>query len=234
MRPAEGERHAVLLRQRAIAGVTVDLHDACGAGKMHERLRKAISISSWSRSLAPPSRLSPSLPSARRSAHFERALRGERAGSYEKPTARSPCSALLRWRLRSHRACRSAFALNYLPYIGSLIVTVFPALFAFVRLLAGRGHRVLRSRRDSVRHWKLSRAAHFGFGVGDFADRRDVHCRSLDFLVGLPGAFIGVPLAIAFLTLCAQFPSTQWIATMFSGAPQTQTAAPSPKPTEIS
>jgi hypothetical protein len=41
MRPAEGERHAVLLRQRAIAGVTVDLHDACGAGKMHERLRKS-------------------------------------------------------------------------------------------------------------------------------------------------------------------------------------------------
>lgn len=38
MRPAEGERHAVLLRQRAIAGVTVDLHDACEAGKMHERL----------------------------------------------------------------------------------------------------------------------------------------------------------------------------------------------------
>lgn len=54
-------------------------------------------------------------------------------GSYEKPTARSPCSALLRWRLRSHRPRRSASALNYLPYIGSLIVTVFPALFAFVQ-----------------------------------------------------------------------------------------------------
>ncbi|KAF2988696.1 hypothetical protein MJC1_04225 [Methylocystis sp. MJC1] len=38
VRPAEGERHAVLLRQRAIAGVTVDLHDAREASKMRERL----------------------------------------------------------------------------------------------------------------------------------------------------------------------------------------------------
>jgi AI-2 transport protein TqsA len=37
------------------------------------------------------------------------------------------------------------------------------------------------------------------------------------FLWGIPGTFIGVPLAIAFLTLCEQFPSSRWIATMLSG-----------------
>ena len=45
------------------------------------------------------------------------------------------------------------------------------------------------------------------------------------FLWGVPGAFIGVPLAIAFLTLCAQFPSTEWIATMFSGSSRAQSPA---------
>ena len=131
-------------------------------------------------------------------------------------------SALLRRRLRSHRLCRSAFALNYLPYIGSLIVTVFPALFAFVQF-------------DS---WQATGIVFFVLAVIQFvigsyleplisgsalAISPSVVTFTVvlwTFLWCLPGAFIGVPLAIAFLTLCAQFPSTQWIATMFlrSGA----------------
>ena len=38
VRSAEGERHAVFLRQRAIAGVAIDLHDAAEPRKMRERL----------------------------------------------------------------------------------------------------------------------------------------------------------------------------------------------------
>ena len=38
MRPAEGELHAVLLRQRPIAGIAVDLQHAAEAGKMRDRL----------------------------------------------------------------------------------------------------------------------------------------------------------------------------------------------------
>ena len=37
------------------------------------------------------------------------------------------------------------------------------------------------------------------------------------FLWGIPGAFIGVPIVIAGLTLCEQRESTRWIATLLSG-----------------
>jgi AI-2 transport protein TqsA len=37
------------------------------------------------------------------------------------------------------------------------------------------------------------------------------------FLWGIPGAFIGVPILIAFLTICEQHQSSQWIATLLSG-----------------
>jgi predicted PurR-regulated permease PerM len=35
------------------------------------------------------------------------------------------------------------------------------------------------------------------------------------FLWGIPGAFIGVPIVIAGLTLCEQDRSTRWIADLF-------------------
>ncbi len=122
-----------------------------------------------------------------------------------------------------------AFALNYLPYIGSLVVTVFPALFAFVQFDSWQTAVVV-----------LLALAVIQFVIGSYLEPL-ISGSALaispsvvtfavvlwTFLWGVPGAFIGVPLAIAFLTLCAQFPSTQWIATMFSGAPRTQTPAPS-------
>lgn len=117
-----------------------------------------------------------------------------------------------------------AFALNYLPYIGALIVTVLPAFFALVQF-------------DS---WQSAMfvfvvLAVIQFVIGSYLEPL-ISGSALaispsvvtfavvlwTFLWGLPGAFIGVPLAIAFLTLCAQFPSTQWIATMFSGTSRTR------------
>jgi AI-2 transport protein TqsA len=41
------------------------------------------------------------------------------------------------------------------------------------------------------------------------------------FLWGLFGAFIGVPIAIAVLTFCAQSPSSRWLAQLL-GAPDDQ------------
>jgi predicted PurR-regulated permease PerM len=37
------------------------------------------------------------------------------------------------------------------------------------------------------------------------------------FLWGIPGALIGVPIVIAAVTLCAQHPSSRWIADMLGG-----------------
>jgi hypothetical protein len=33
----------------------------------------------------------------------------------------------------------------------------------------------------------------------------------------LPGAFIGVPILIAFMVYCAQEPSSRWLAVLLSG-----------------
>jgi predicted PurR-regulated permease PerM len=40
------------------------------------------------------------------------------------------------------------------------------------------------------------------------------------FVWGLFGAFIGVPIAIAILTLCAQHPSSRWVADLLGEAKQ--------------
>ena len=40
------------------------------------------------------------------------------------------------------------------------------------------------------------------------------------FLWGIPGAFIGVPIAIALLTICEQYPSSEWIARLLGGSPK--------------
>jgi predicted PurR-regulated permease PerM len=37
------------------------------------------------------------------------------------------------------------------------------------------------------------------------------------FLWSIPGAFIGVPILVAALTICEQYPSTRWIAELLSG-----------------
>jgi predicted PurR-regulated permease PerM len=37
------------------------------------------------------------------------------------------------------------------------------------------------------------------------------------FLWGIPGAFIGVPIVIAALTVCAEYESTRWVAILLSG-----------------
>jgi len=112
-----------------------------------------------------------------------------------------------------------AFALNYLPYIGSLIVTVLPALMSFVQtgsvetalfvlfgLLAIQN--VIGSYIEPV------------FSGSALAISPPVVLFSVllwAFLWGAVGAFLGVPMAIATLTICEHFPSTRWIADILSG-----------------
>jgi AI-2 transport protein TqsA len=37
------------------------------------------------------------------------------------------------------------------------------------------------------------------------------------FLRGMPGALIGVPIVIALVTLCAEHPSSRWVADIMGG-----------------
>jgi AI-2 transport protein TqsA len=112
-----------------------------------------------------------------------------------------------------------AFVLNYIPFIGPLVATVFPTLFALVQ----------------VGSWQLAAIVFLGlnviqFLIGSYLEPR-IAGAALSvspflvlfavffwaFLWGLPGAFIGVPIVIACLTLCEQGESTRWIAALLSG-----------------
>jgi AI-2 transport protein TqsA len=112
-----------------------------------------------------------------------------------------------------------AFVLNYIPFIGPLVATVFPTLFALVQFGS----------------WQLAVVVFLGlnliqFLIGSYLEPRIAGAAlSLSpflvlfavffwaFLWGIPGAFIGVPIVIACLTLCEQRESTRWIATLLSG-----------------
>jgi AI-2 transport protein TqsA len=112
-----------------------------------------------------------------------------------------------------------AFVLNYIPFIGPLVATVFPTLFALAQFGS----------------WQLAVVVFLGlnliqFLIGSYLEPRIAgSALSISpflvlfavffwaFLWGLPGAFIGVPIVIAILTLCEQHASTRWIATLLSG-----------------
>ena len=116
-----------------------------------------------------------------------------------------------------------AFVLNYIPFIGPLVATVFPTLFALAQFES----------------WELAVVVFLGlnliqFLIGSYLEPRIAgSALSISpflvlfavffwaFLWGIPGAFIGVPIVIAVLTLCEEHESTRWIATILSGRDST-------------
>ncbi len=123
-----------------------------------------------------------------------------------------------------------AFALNYLPYIGSLIVTVLLPLFAFVQfgsfetpLFVFFGVSVIQFIIGSYLEPVFSGSA--------LSISPPVVLFSIvlwTFLWGALGAFLGVPLSIAALTIFEQFPSTQWVADLLSGGRRMGASTPRP------
>jgi len=112
-----------------------------------------------------------------------------------------------------------SFALNYLPYIGPLVVTVLPALMAFIQtgstetaLFVLLGLLVIQFVIGSYLEPVFSGSA---LAISPTVVMFAVLLWT--FLWGALGAFLGVPLAIATLTICEQFPSTRWIADILSG-----------------
>ncbi|HEY2529377.1 MAG TPA: AI-2E family transporter [Xanthobacteraceae bacterium] len=120
-----------------------------------------------------------------------------------------------------------AFSLNYIPFIGPFIATLFPTLLAMTQFAS----------------WQAVIGAFIGlniiqFVVGSYIEPR-VSGTVLSispfvvlfsiffwtFLWGLFGAFIGVPITLAMLTLCDQHPSSRWVADLLGGPAQSATAA---------
>jgi AI-2 transport protein TqsA len=112
-----------------------------------------------------------------------------------------------------------AFVLNYIPFIGPFIATVFPTLFALAQVgswqLAVIVFLCLNLIQFVIGSYMEPRIAGAALSVSPFLVLFAVFFWA--FLWDLPGAFIGVPIVIAALTLCEQRESTRWIATLLSG-----------------
>ena len=107
-----------------------------------------------------------------------------------------------------------AFALNYIPFIGPFIATVFPTLYALgqfeswqAALLVFACLNVIQFVIGSYIEPRVSGSA---LAVSPFVVLLSVFFWT--WMWGLFGAFIGVPITIAILTFCAQHPATLWVA----------------------
>jgi predicted PurR-regulated permease PerM len=112
-----------------------------------------------------------------------------------------------------------AFVLNYIPFIGPLIATVFPTAFAALQF----------------GDWQWALAVFVAlqiiqFVIGSYVEPRVAGKRVAlsPFMVlvavflgalvwGIPGAFIGVPILIAIVALCEQFEASRFAAQLLSG-----------------
>ena len=112
-----------------------------------------------------------------------------------------------------------AFVLNYIPFIGPLVATALPALFAVAQfeswqmpVIVFAGLYGLQFLTGSYLEPLIAGAA---LSASPFLVLFAVFFGT--FLWGIPGAFIGVPILIALVTICEHVPSLRWAAILLSG-----------------
>jgi predicted PurR-regulated permease PerM len=112
-----------------------------------------------------------------------------------------------------------AFVLNYIPFIGSLVSTVLPTMFAVARFSSWEMVVVvficLGLIQFLVGSYLEPRIAGRALSLSPFAVLFTVFFWT--FLWGIAGALIGVPIVIAAVTLCAEHPASRWIADLLGG-----------------
>ena len=117
-----------------------------------------------------------------------------------------------------------AFALNYIPFIGPLVATLFPTLLAMAQFASWQGvlgvFACLNIIQFVVGSYIEPRVAGSILSISPFLVLFSIFF--FTFLWGLFGTFIGVPIVLAILAFCAEHPSSQWIADLFGGPVQTQ------------
>lgn len=115
-----------------------------------------------------------------------------------------------------------AFALNYIPFVGPFVATLFPTLLAMTQFESWQAVLVLFVCLNIIQ-----------FVVGSYIEPRVAGSMlSISpsvvlfaiffwtFLWGIFGTFIGVPIALAILTFCAQHASSRWLADLLGGPTQ--------------
>lgn len=112
-----------------------------------------------------------------------------------------------------------AFTLNYIPFIGPLVATVLPTLFALAQFESLQLALVVLVCLTVVQFIIGSYLEPVLTGstlsMSPFAVMFVVFFWSL--LWGLTGAFIGVPILVAALTVCRRLPSMRWFTVLLSG-----------------
>jgi AI-2 transport protein TqsA len=115
-----------------------------------------------------------------------------------------------------------AFVLNYIPFIGPFIATLFPTLLAMTQFEswpAVLGLFVcLNAIQFVVGSYIEPRVAGTMLSISPVVVLFSIFLWT--FLWGLFGTFIGVPITLAMLTFCAAHPSSRWVADLFGGADQ--------------
>ena len=113
------------------------------------------------------------------------------------------------------------FLLNFIPYIGSFVATLLPALFAIAQLDTWQAVILVFAGLAAIQfvigNYLEPLAAGAALSISPLAVIFAVFFGGL--LWGMPGALIGVPVMIAIIAICAQFPSSRWAATLLSGSP---------------
>jgi predicted PurR-regulated permease PerM len=111
-----------------------------------------------------------------------------------------------------------AFALNYIPFLGPLVATLLPTVVAAVQFGSFQmGLFVLVALnliQFMIGSYFEPRVAGKALALSPFVVLLAVFVWT--FLWGIPGAFIGVPIVIAAVTLCAHYPGAAWIAELLS------------------
>ena len=121
-----------------------------------------------------------------------------------------------------------AFVLNYIPFIGPFIATLFPTLLAMIQFESWPAVFGLFVCLNVIQ-----------FAVGSYVEPRVAgNMLSISpvvvlfaiffwtFLWGLFGTFIGVPITLAILTFCAAHPSSRWIADLLGGPDEVKPGKP--------
>jgi AI-2 transport protein TqsA len=125
-----------------------------------------------------------------------------------------------------------AFALNYIPFIGPFVATLFPTLLAMAQF--GDWQAVvgvfvcLNIIQFVVGSYIEPRVSGVALAMSPSAVLFAVFFWT--FLWGLFGAFIGVPIALAILTFCSHWPSSRWVSDLLGGpmeGEETELSAPS-------
>src|SRR5262249_30890578 len=121
-----------------------------------------------------------------------------------------------------------AFVLNYIPFIGPFIATLFPTLLAMTQFESWPAvfgtFACLNIIQFVVGSYIEPRVAGATVSISPFVVLFAIFLWT--FLWGLFVTFIGVPITLAILTVLAEHPSTRWIAELLGGPLESKPARP--------